>query len=361
MSSVSREDLVIELLMEGSAVDSSGNSISVTNSGADLTTDSLNRPNRAFDFVSANSDKFTLGSIGNIRTVVIEVKLDSTTEAIFEGDPNAHTISASSGTLSYGDWDNAYVNGVDTNTVVADTWYRIVITSTTDVNCTAPIIGLNNATYGDFVCRYFAAYANELSAEEVANDFADAQGYTGLFKDATRILDFTKDIKDLLGNTITNVGADLGAFNPWGVSNQGADFVASNSDKITVGSVGNTKTVVFLLNLDSTTEAIFEGDPNAHTISASTGTLSYGDWDNAFVDGVDTDTIGTGWTTLIVTSSTDVNCTDIELGLNNATYGDLQMSFFASFSKEFSSADISALHQILQKKIPRPLLKGGVI
>lgn len=123
------------------------------------------------------------------------------------------------------------------------------------------------------------------------------------------------------------------------------DFVSTNSDSLTIGNIGNLRTVAMWVKLDSTTEPIFEGDPNAHLIHASAGTLTYPDWDNAYVNGEDTDTIGTEWSFIVVTSSTNVNCTYIELGLNNTTYGDLFISEVILFNRELSQEEIKDLYK----------------
>ncbi len=94
--------------------------------------------------------KSVIGNIGNIKSVAFRIKLNSTTEKILEGAANDKLIHAASGTLTYSDFDNAFINGVDSNTLVADQWQNIVIISSTDVDFSACTLALNNTTYGNF-------------------------------------------------------------------------------------------------------------------------------------------------------------------------------------------------------------------
>ena len=110
-----------------------------------------------------------------------------------------------------------------------------------------------------------------------------------------------------------------------------------------MGDIGNVKSIVLWINLKSTSEEIFEGDPNAHLILTNAGTLSYTDFDNAFVDGIDTDTITTGWHLLIITSTTDVECTDAVLALNNAAYGEIWCSKIIIYDHEITPKERASL------------------
>ena len=123
-----------------------GKWVDITNNGNDIT---VNKAMSTFSGVRL-VDHETIGNIGNVKTIAFRIKLDSTSEKILEGDPNAHLIYANVGTLTYPDFDNAFVDGVDTNTVVADQWHNIVITSSTNVNMTDVELALNNTTAGNF-------------------------------------------------------------------------------------------------------------------------------------------------------------------------------------------------------------------
>ena len=126
----------------GVLVDLSGNNNNGTITGALSTKDGM-----AFDGVD---DSVALGNIGNIKSLSFRIKLATTTEQILEGAANDKLILANAGTLTYTDFDNAYINGVDSNTISAGLWHNVVITSTTDVDMSACTLALNNASYGAF-------------------------------------------------------------------------------------------------------------------------------------------------------------------------------------------------------------------
>jgi len=131
-----------------------------------------------------------------------------------------------------------------------------------------------------------------------------------------------------------------------------AGLFNGSTSKITIGNKGNLKTVAFWLRLKTTTEQIFEGDPNAHLIHANAGTLTYPDWDNAFVDSIDTNTIDTQWHSVVITSTTSVDCTDIELALNNAAYGNLYIAKCEGDTEEWTQSQINNFHKKFLKASP---------
>lgn len=91
---------------------------------------------------------------------------------------------------------------------------------------------------------------------------------------------------------------------------------------ITIGNIGtNIKTLSFWINLDTTTESILEETDNVG-VTVGTGTMVYGSWDDCFVDGVNTDTIATGWHNVMLTSTTNVDMSAFRFGLVNVTYLD---------------------------------------
>ena len=151
----------------GELVDISGNGNTGTISGALSTKDGM-----AFDGVD---DSVALGNIGNIKSLSFRIKLATTTEQILEGAANDKLILANAGTLTYTDFDNAYINGVDSNTISAGLWHNVVITSTTDVDMSACTLALNNASYGAFEIEDLKFHSNELTpqqAKDYSNSFA---------------------------------------------------------------------------------------------------------------------------------------------------------------------------------------------
>ena len=154
------------------------------------------------------------------------------------------------------------------------------------------------------------------------------------------------------GDTVSNLKIDgkrislanaVQSTGTW-IKTGGAYDFDGTDDLITIGNVGTTaKTLSFWVNLDSTTESILEETDDVG-VSVSTGTMSYGSWDNCFIDGVDTDTITTGFHSVILTSTTNVDVSALRLGLVNTTYLDGQISGLKVFNRELSSGDVEYLY-----------------
>ena len=99
-----------------------------------------------------------------------------------------------------------------------------------------------------------------------------------------------------------------------------SSYSFTTNDLITIGNVGTTaKTISFWINPVSTTESILEEIDNVG-ILFNAGTIEYTSWDNCFFNGVDTNTITTGWHHILLTSTTDVDVSALRLGLVDATY-----------------------------------------
>ena len=120
-------------------------------------------------------DYVNIGNIGNIKSIAFRIKLLTTTEQLFEGASNDKLIYVSSGILSYVDYDNAYINGIDTDNMVANQWIDVMITSTTYINNTTLSLGLNNISYGNFKISDIRFYSIEKTiheAKDYHNQFA---------------------------------------------------------------------------------------------------------------------------------------------------------------------------------------------
>ena len=151
---------------DGKVIDISGNGNHGTINGA---TDTKGIFGRALSFDGVD-DTVTLGNIGNIKSIAMTIKLNSTTEKILEGAANDKLIHANVGTLTYPEFDNAYINGVDTDTITSRDWVDIVITSSTNVDMSAVTLALNNATYGNLIFDDLRFYSTELTLQN-AKDY----------------------------------------------------------------------------------------------------------------------------------------------------------------------------------------------
>lgn len=129
-------------------------------------------PSKAWyiDFVAATLQLVTIGDIGRARTIEFWVNLDSTTESILE-ELAATGISAGAGTMAYPSWDNCFINGVDTDTIIAGAWRHVAITSTTLVTMSAFRLGLVNVTYLDGGICNLIVHADELSQGRINKHF----------------------------------------------------------------------------------------------------------------------------------------------------------------------------------------------
>ena len=108
---------------------------------------------------------------------------------------------------------------------------------------------------------------------------------------------------------------------PTGQANSALSFDGSDdlTNAINVSAAGGVRGFSFWMNPTTTTESIFEETDNVGP-TISSGTMVYGNWDNCYIDGVDTDTVTTGWHHIVLTSTTDVTMTAFRLGLVNTTY-----------------------------------------
>jgi len=125
----------------------------------------------------------------------------------------------------------------------------------------------------------------------------------------------------------------------WTTTAPSYDFDGTD-DIITISGLTNAKSIGFWMSPDTITEAIFEETDDVG-VSVSSGTMSYASWDNCFVDGIDTDTVTTGWHHIILTSTTDVDISALRLGLVNAAYYDGYLKVLKGWSVGLSTTEIT--------------------
>jgi len=348
---------VFESLVNGSLLDPIGGNNGTLTAGVSRGFISTDK-GLALEMDGANT-KVVYGDIENIKSIGLWINLDTTTEQILEGSANAKLIHANSGTLTYADFDNAYIDNVDTNTITIG-WHCIVITSTTNVDMSAVTLALNNASYGKFQCARIQFWDDDISVKtrnDFYRDFLNA-GQTspqkrGFFvQKPTDLSRHTDDglvaaynmtlvngqVIDLTGN-----GNDGTVTNSPPTSN-GLDFNGIDG-KIAIGNLGNIKSMAFRVKLDSTTEKILEGAANDKLIHVSSGTLTYPEFDNAFVDGIDTNTVSiNGFVDIVIVSSTNVDMSAVTVALNNATYGDFEIEDLKIYNRAFTAQEAIDYH-----------------
>ena len=126
---------------------------------------------------------------------------------------------------------------------------------------------------------------------------------------------------------------------------RGLDFVSTNSDKVAFGDIGTIKSFGGWFDLDTTTEVIAEARAATGLLLASGGILSYADFDNAYVDGEDTDIVTVGSHLLVFTSTTNITASALTLGINDTTYGDFKSGFIFASSDKLTQEEIKAIHK----------------
>ena len=112
------------------------------------------------------------------------------------------------------------------------------------------------------------------------------------------------------------------------------------NDIITISGLTTAKTFSFWMSPTTTTETIFEEIDDVG-VSISGGTISYGSWDNCYVDGVDTDTVTTGWHHIVLTSTTNVDISALRMGLVNATYYGGNLKGLKGWSRVLTTTEIT--------------------
>ena len=317
--------------------------------------------------------KFELGDIGNVKSLAFWINLKNIVvgkpEEIFEGDPNAHLILASAGTLSYPDFDNAFVDGIDTDTITTG-WHLLIITSTTDVECTDAVLALNNAAFGEFWCSKIIVYDHELSSKEISSLMFDFNNASILSRSIETPLTYPKPT-DISGEAGILAGYNyVEPGNSTDISGNGFNDTSTGgivqtkdgrvyngvNGKSVIGNLGNIKSIAFRIKLDSTTEKIMEGAANDKLIHAASGTLTYPEFDNAFIDGVDSDTlVADQWYNIVIISSTDVDFSACTLALNNTTYGKFEIEDLRFFTDEKDFQFAKDYHNSFARQVQQKL------
>ena len=122
------------------------------------------------------------------------------------------------------------------------------------------------------------------------------------------------------------------------VSTNNGLYFSGNSGYVTIGDIGNIKSISFRIKVASATEKIMQGAAGSLLIHVNTRTLTCTDFDNVYVNGVYTDAIVPNeWQNVVITSSTNVNFSALTLGLNTATYGEFELADLRFYSDEKSS------------------------
>jgi hypothetical protein len=232
----------------------------------------------------------------------------------------------------------AYVDGSAGTTIVLNTDHEITITG---ITLTASVLtallkndhaaeGLTGTSEG------IEIYKGTLTANEVELLYENSLYIEPLFTNETLKINSLLGVipeTDVYGNTITNTNVVIAVDNGYYTGKYNG-----STSKLACGDIGNTKSLLFWIKPNSLTEKFLEGAANDKLIHLNAGTLTYADFDNAFVNGVDTNTMKAGiWQCVMITSTTDVDMSAVTIALNNATYGEFLLGDIRFNSDEIST------------------------
>lgn len=142
---------VLWIPMNGDAKDYSGCDIAETVTGATLTTDYYKHPNSAYQF-NGSSQKIAYGNVYNgVKSILIWIFLDSTTEYILDLDGGTTYIWANAGTVTATNVTSPtiYVDGIANTAVVKNRWHIIQVTTATGINANSVTLGNVGANWFD--------------------------------------------------------------------------------------------------------------------------------------------------------------------------------------------------------------------
>ena len=126
-------------------------------------------PNQAMPFDGAG-DYVTVGNIGNIKSFSVWIYPTANTKSIadFDGGTISAEIDASNNITATG-WTSptVYVNGIASDDITLNVWNYITITSGTNVNASALVLG-NEVSYFTGSISDVAIYSSALTQDEVS-------------------------------------------------------------------------------------------------------------------------------------------------------------------------------------------------
>ncbi len=211
----------------GNASDSSGNAITLTNNGT--TTYAAGKFGNGSEHVPASSQHFsTATTISGIKSVSFWTNPDSTTNYYISLTSGAY-ITSSSGTLSATGFTNPkiYVNGIESTTVVADTWQHITVTTEVAIAPDSFYIGRQGNNYYDGTLDEFRLYNRALSLAEVSALYNFAPGPVAHWKMDEKTGNTISDTSSYGNNSSTFTGNVR-----WGTGKFGSGLVFDNNDSV---------------------------------------------------------------------------------------------------------------------------------
>lgn len=287
--------------------------------------------------------KLELGNLGNLKSIILALQLKTPSEKIFEGDPNAHLIYTASGILTYPDWDDVFVDMVNTDNIVAGDYHHIVIISSTNVECTDAVLALNNTTYGNLGIAYCKVFDHQLNVAEINDD------YNNVFSNLKYASTMSPKFFFFAAPPSINENGLVAAYNGTRNSDGGLSDVSGNGKHIVCSGIGeglgvrgqalvfdgvsqattplnvaeDIKSFKIIVRIDNDTKDIIDFDGGTHYLKVASGVISAEGFDSPtiFFNGAPGTSITVGkWTVIGVTTATAFTVSALRLGYAGNSY-----------------------------------------
>lgn len=161
---------------------------------------------RCLQFTASSSQYVNVsGSVAGVKTVSFWVKPTTTTTslAVLNGAAGNASISVSAGTISAGAGFSSptiYVNGVQSSTLVANSWQLVTITTSSGITASNIMIGRVNTGYLDGFIDEFRIYGSALSVAQIKSIYASSVAAQANIKGASVNFGAVDDVAGLLTN-----------------------------------------------------------------------------------------------------------------------------------------------------------------
>jgi len=253
-----------------------------------------------------------------VKSVRIKIALTTTTEDILKLS-SSHNIVVSAGTITANGFSSPtiYVDGAATATVTTASKEIVVTTATA---FTADDIQLGYvSSYLDGIVDLFGLNNTTLTASYISNLYNN-KTYIELPDKISSTVSKLLDVHALNGIiqtkyadiTNTDIVAHKEGGNVYSMYFDTAKGVFGN-----IGTIGSLNLILFYDGTDQ--DGIIDLDGGTNTVEHASGTLTY--WgDNAYINGVDTDTLSMGVNYITIIDNTGTAASAFQIGYDDTNY-----------------------------------------